>query len=330
MRLSYKNEGNQNQIVTDSNDYYPFGMSFVRNSEEDAHFGVGSYFNYKYNGKELQETGMYDYGARFYMSDIGRWGVVDPLAEADKNITYSGYVYTINNPINYTDPDGRCWQKAGDSFVPCDNANVGSTTNDTFGYNWTMTKNDGWQLTKGADPSKVNYQYEHIEPTGDANYYVDRYKNHIEKYNTRPPDYYLGYGHKYINRFKNETRGKLTGLGKEWLDETAVTLQKLMNEGIKQSVLSPNTRGLQGDNEAFHDFAYKTHVPAYSNSGKIGLLKGNDLWHIMWTPDIKDSFLSPEGRSQIKGMFPHILKSPRSPDLWDTQRNPGLRRPGEF
>ncbi|MBW8361446.1 MAG: hypothetical protein K0M56_04590 [Kaistella sp.] len=46
-------------------------MSFVRNEEENAQFGAGTFFNYKYNGKELQETGMYDYGARMYMQDIG-------------------------------------------------------------------------------------------------------------------------------------------------------------------------------------------------------------------------------------------------------------------
>src|SRR5690606_29019795 len=92
---------------TDSNDYYPFGMSFVRNSEEDAHFGTGSYFNYKYNGKELQETGMYDYGARFYMPDIGRWGVVDNYSELGHDRTHYGYV--SNNPIKFIDPDGN-WE----------------------------------------------------------------------------------------------------------------------------------------------------------------------------------------------------------------------------
>lgn len=60
--------------------------------------------NYKYNGKELQETGMYDYGARFYMPDIGRWGVVDPLAELQ--FKYSPYSYVYNNPIFYNDPTG--------------------------------------------------------------------------------------------------------------------------------------------------------------------------------------------------------------------------------
>ena len=87
--------------ITDANDYYPFGMNHLKTG--NAFFG-GSYKAYKYNGKELQETGMYDYGARFYMPDIGRWGVVDPLAEQYRR--WSPYNYAVNNPIFFTDPDG--------------------------------------------------------------------------------------------------------------------------------------------------------------------------------------------------------------------------------
>lgn len=36
------------------------------------------------------------------MSDLGRWGVVDPLAEFQQS--FSPYAYINNNPIRLTDP----------------------------------------------------------------------------------------------------------------------------------------------------------------------------------------------------------------------------------
>ncbi|WP_261511320.1 RHS repeat-associated core domain-containing protein [Chryseobacterium paludis] len=102
VRISFGRNSAGALEITDANDYYPFGMNHLKTG--NSFFSPSAYKNYKYNGKELQETSMYDYGARMYMADIGRWGVVDPLAEIYPST--SPFNYCNNNPIMFIDPTG--------------------------------------------------------------------------------------------------------------------------------------------------------------------------------------------------------------------------------
>ena len=102
IRVSYFKNTNGSAEVLEENNFYPFGMKHEGYNQTTGNPA----YTYGYNGKELQkETGWSDYGARMYMCDIGRWGVIDPLAETSRRFTPYNYAY--NNPVMFIDPDGR-------------------------------------------------------------------------------------------------------------------------------------------------------------------------------------------------------------------------------
>jgi len=113
-------DGNGDAISLE--EYYPFGgtaLLATRSKMEAGHKRL------RYSGKELDATGLYYYGYRYYQPWAARWLCADPAGILDG---INVFRFTRNNPSTLSDHDGLMTendlQQADNQFPPTDEAFV--------------------------------------------------------------------------------------------------------------------------------------------------------------------------------------------------------------
>jgi RHS repeat-associated protein len=116
---------NNEQTLTQRDEYFPSGELWIDASDSRYELRRA----YVFTGKELdQATGLYYFGARYYDPRSSVWLSPDPILDEYMEGGTSGgvfnpgnlglYSYTLNNPVNLVDPDGRSAQGAHRNFPP--------------------------------------------------------------------------------------------------------------------------------------------------------------------------------------------------------------------
>jgi len=96
-------------------DYYPFGLPMPGRHEKGSPPTKEDFTGHVKD----DATGLHYAGARYYSSAFGRWTTTEPLLQSQsprkllkdgkgRLLSGSPYGYSLNNPTNLTDPDGRC------------------------------------------------------------------------------------------------------------------------------------------------------------------------------------------------------------------------------
>ncbi|CAN97151.1 conserved carbohydrate-binding protein, Rhs family [Sorangium cellulosum So ce56] len=119
---------NNEQTLTQRDEYFPSGELWIDASDSRYELRRA----YVFTGKELdQATGLYYFGARYYDPRSSVWLSPDPILDEYMEGGPGGgvfnpgnlglYSYTLNNPVNLVDPDGRQAQGGHRNFPPGSN-----------------------------------------------------------------------------------------------------------------------------------------------------------------------------------------------------------------
>ena len=96
-------ELDENGAIISYEEYHPFGTTSYRSGHSETEV---SQKRYKYCGKERDEaSGLYYYGARYYLAWLCRFMSCDPLQFEYPH--YTPYQYAGNKPITFIDLDGK-------------------------------------------------------------------------------------------------------------------------------------------------------------------------------------------------------------------------------
>ncbi len=136
------------EVVAHRSAFKPYG--------EDVDGGAGSFVpKLRFNFKEKESTGLYDFGARLYNPGTGRWMSPDSSLRDGPN----RYAYVGNNPVGFIDPSGHDKKPKKQEVILVDpqpvvvniTENKWQPPDDPFlGHVWAITSSDGTM----ADPTQ--------------------------------------------------------------------------------------------------------------------------------------------------------------------------------
>lgn len=118
IRFQHSDHADSSRAETDSagriisyEEYHPFGTTSYHAANSSVEVSLK---RYRHAGKECdEETGLYDYGSRYYAPWLGRWISCDPAGFVDGT---NMYAFVRNNPVTLSDKTGM-YAEAGHFYT---------------------------------------------------------------------------------------------------------------------------------------------------------------------------------------------------------------------